>query len=225
MEQNPSGASRRTGGAVSPGLLNELLRVLMRLLNGLLTQANDLADRGGERVKAQWDEQRGGEQVRSRLSDRKHEASQRLAPVETALRETAQQLRRQGQGQVAGYADQASDQVERASDYLRDTDVDEMVDQARGFARRRPALFLGGAATLGFLAARFLKSSSRGASAGQVPGGATGSAALSHGTGEPASTPRGIAEGPGRAAAPAGGQPLEDRYDQVAGRTEPPRGS
>ena len=167
---------------------------------------------------------RGGEQIKGQLSNQKHEASQRLTPIQTALRETAQQLRRQGQGSVAGYADRASDGVERASDYLRDTDVDEMVDEARGFARRRPGLFLGGAATLGFLAARFLKSSSQGASAGQGPGGTTGDAALSHGARKPAPTRRGIAEGPGRSAAPAGGQLLEDRYAQGTGRTEPPRG-
>ena len=35
-----------------------------------------------------------------------------------------------------------------------------MVDQARGFARSRPALYLGSAVALGFLGARFLKSSS-----------------------------------------------------------------
>ncbi len=168
---------------------------------------------------------RGGEQVKSQLSNQKHEASQRLTPIQAALRETAQQLRKQGQAPVAQYADKTSDQIERFSGYLRETEVDEMMDEARGFARSRPGLFLGSAATLGFLAARFLKSSSQGASVGQGPGGVTSSnATLSHGTGEPALTRRGIAEGPGRPAAPAGGQPLEDRYAQGAGRAEPPQG-
>ncbi|QIN83944.1 hypothetical protein GBA63_15790 [Rubrobacter tropicus] len=110
---------------------------------------------------------RGGEQVKSQLASQKHEASQRLTPIQVALRETAQQLRKQGQAPVAQYADKASDQVERVSGYLRETEVDEMVDEARGFARSRPALFLGGALALGFLGARFLKSSSQEASNGQ----------------------------------------------------------
>jgi hypothetical protein len=116
-------------------------------------QAGDLATRGGEQVKSQ-------------LANQKHEASQRLTPIQVALRETAQQLRKQGQAPVAQYADKTSDQVERFSGYLRETEVDEMVDQARGFARSRPAVFLTGAVALGFLGARFLKSSSQEAAAG-----------------------------------------------------------
>ncbi len=141
-----------------------------------------------------------------------------------ALRETAQQLRKQGQGPVAGYADQASDQVERFSGYLRETSVDEITDEVRGFARSRPGLFLGSAALLGFLGTRFLKSSSQGASAGGHPDGGYGagisSATVSHGTGEPATAlPPGTVAGsptatrPPMAEPPAGG-----------GRTEPPRG-
>ena len=42
--------------------------------------------------------------------------------------------------------------------YLRGKDFDRMVDDLEGFARRQPALFLGGAFMLGLLAARFLKS-------------------------------------------------------------------
>ncbi len=93
---------------------------------------------------------------------------------------------------MGGYADRAADRVERVSGYVRETEVDQMVDEARGFARRRPAIFLGSAATLGFLVARFLKSSSQEAASGSqgldATGGgvATSSAAISHGTGEPA---------------------------------------
>src|SRR3712207_4566810 len=46
-------------------------------------QASDLAHRGTEQAKGQ-------------LANQKHEVSQRLVPMQTALRETAQQLRRQG---------------------------------------------------------------------------------------------------------------------------------
>ena len=229
MEQNLSGTTGQAGSggrgrAVSTGWLNELLRLLVRLLNQLLNQANDLASRGGEQVKAEWDNQQGGEQVRSRLDDQKHQAAQRLVPVQTAFRETAQQLRNQGQGSVAGYADGAAARVERFSGYLRETDVAEMVDEVRGFARRRPALFLGSAATLGFLAARFLKSSEReGASVGDGTsgdGGATSSAAVSHGTGEPATTlPPGTVAGSPTATPTA----MAESPAGEGARTEPPR--
>ncbi|MDP9480974.1 MAG: hypothetical protein M3R38_35805 [Actinomycetota bacterium] len=108
------------------------------------------------------------QQVESRLATQKDQAAERLSPIKTALQETGQQLRNQDQGSVAQYADKAADQVERFSGYLRESDVDEIMDEARDFARSRPALFLGGAAALGFFCTRFLKSSS------EKDGGSTG---------------------------------------------------
>lgn len=161
----------------------------------------------------------GGAQVKSQLANQKHQAAQRMVPFQTALRETAQQLRKQNQDSVGQYADQAANQVERFSGYLRETDVDQMLSEARSFARRKPALFLGGATVLGFLGARFLKSSSQdGGSAGNGSTATGGTAAGSYETREPA---RGVGEK--EPAAPAGGQPLSDRYEQM-GRT-PPQGS
>ncbi len=167
----------------------------------------------------------GGEQVRVQLGNQKHNATQRIAPVQTALRETAHQLRKQGQNS-AQYVDRATDRLERFSDYLRDTDVDEIVGEARGFARRRPALFLGGAAALGFLATRFLKSSSQEQDASQgegyeTTGLAPGGAELRYGTGGPATAlPPGGFEGD----YPTAGQPLgeRERVDPLEGPSASP---
>ncbi len=171
-------------------------------------QASDLANRGGEQLKSQ-------------LANQKHEAAQRMSPVQTALRETGQQLRKQGQGPVAEYADKAADQVERFSGYLRENDVDSLLNDARGFARRNPAVFLGSAAALGFLATRFLKSSSEegySADYGYRPAPtATSSARVTYGTEGPTTAlpPRDLDVEP----PPAGGtSPLSDR-----GPTELPR--
>ncbi len=135
---------------------------------------------------------RGTEQAKSQLANQKHNASQRLTPIQSALRESAQQLRNQGQGQVGDYAEKAADQVERFSTYLRQTEVDEIMEEVRGFARRRPGLFLGSAAAVGFFATRFLKSSSEqqasSAGYGSSAPTATSSAAITHGTQEPPAT-------------------------------------
>ncbi len=147
MERNP-------GGSIQSGEVKEQVKQQgQQLTQQARQQAGELAS---------W----GGEQIKSQLANQKHEASQRLTPVQVALREAAQQLRKQGQAPVAQYADKTSDQVERFSGYLRETEVDEVVDQARGFARSRPAVFLSGAVALGFLGARFLKSSSQEAASG-----------------------------------------------------------
>lgn len=169
---------------------------------------------------------RGTEQVKSQLANQKHEASQRMTPVQTALRETGQQLRKQGQGSVGQYADKAADQVERFSGYLRETEVDEILDEARGFARQRPALFLGSAVALGFLATRFLKSSSeQGAPAGNgasVTPTATSGATVTYGTEEPATAlPPGSVEG----SPTARRTPLMDEPSSEGQPTEPPRGA
>ena len=149
MEQNLSGTTGQTGSADQ--VTEQAKHQGQQLAQQARQQAGKLANRGGEQVKSQ-------------LETQKHQAAQRMTPVQMALRETAQQLRKQGEGPVAEYADKASDQVERFSGYLRETEVDEITDEVRGFARSRPALFLGSAALLGFLGTRFLKSSSQEAS-------------------------------------------------------------
>jgi hypothetical protein len=42
--------------------------------------------------------------------------------------------------------------------YLEEHDLEDLVYEAEDFARRKPELFVGGAFTLGLLAARFMKS-------------------------------------------------------------------
>ena len=60
---------------------------------------------------------------------------------------------------VAQYVDMASDQLRRMADQIRQKGVSEMVDDLNRFARRRPALFIGGALLVGIGIARFLKAS------------------------------------------------------------------
>ena len=57
------------------------------------------------------------------------------------------------------YVDMASDQLRRFADQIRQKGVADMMDDVHNFARRRPALFIGGAFLVGLGIARFLKSS------------------------------------------------------------------
>ena len=52
-----------------------------------------------------------------------------------------------------------ADRANRFADDLRQRDVDEVLDMAWGYARRNPRVFIGGAVAVGFLLARFAKSS------------------------------------------------------------------
>lgn len=53
--------------------------------------------------------------------------------------------------------DQLANNIEGLTDRLRGRSIEEMTHDAANFARRNPALVLGGAAVAGFALARFLK--------------------------------------------------------------------
>lgn len=76
-----------------------------------------------------------------------------------ALRQTSQQLREQEHDTIAGYTEKTAQQMERVSGYLRERDVQQIINETEAFAGRSPGLFLGGTLALGVLGARFLKSS------------------------------------------------------------------
>jgi len=100
------------------------------------------------------------EQAASQISTQKEKAADGLGNVAQAIRQTGDQLRQNDQAGVAEYIEKAAQSIERFSSYLRERDLDEIVGGVERFARREPALFIGGAFTVGLLAARFLRSSS-----------------------------------------------------------------
>lgn len=99
------------------------------------------------------------EQATSRFEAQKERAAEGLGHVAQAVRQTGQELRKQDQDAVGRYADTAAQQIERAASFLRTRDVPQLLDEVEDVAQRQPALFVGGALTLGFLGARFLMSS------------------------------------------------------------------
>lgn len=131
-------------------------------------------------VAAQAQQQAGQvvEQVKrqgmSQLSAQKTTVAQSIQGVAQAADQFSQQLRQSNQDSLAGYVSQASGQLQRASSYLNNNDITNIVDDVEDFARRQPALFIGGAFLLGALAARFLKSSDQSAQGRRSP--ANGSA-------------------------------------------------
>ena len=100
-------------------------------------------------------------QFASFSSQQMSRATGTLSSVASALRHTGSQLREQDQGAIATYLDKASLQIERVSSHLDNKDLGEIMHEVEVYARREPAIFLGGAFVLGLIGARFLKSSSR----------------------------------------------------------------
>jgi hypothetical protein len=126
--------------------------------SGAGTPGQPVVEQAKQQATAVIDQAR--EQVRTRLSEQKDTAASSLGTVAQALHRTAQELEGEQTGPLGDYAHRAADQVERLSGYLQQHDLSDLQREAEYFARRRPALFLGGAFVLGLMAARFMKSSS-----------------------------------------------------------------
>lgn len=110
------------------------------------------------------------EQANTRTDDQLTKAGDMLDQVAGAVRKSGDQLR-SDQPQVAGFADTAAGEVEKAARFLREADLDMILQETESFARRQPAVFIGAALALGFAASRFLKAS---------PGSARGRAYQDH---------------------------------------------
>jgi hypothetical protein len=120
----------------------------------------DQAKQKAQEISSQVQE-KATQRVESGLARGKTQAAETLNALTQSLLISGQQLRDRNQQSVSRYVDQLADKTQRLSTYLQNTDVSEIVDRTEDFARRQPALFLGGAFALGLLGARFLKSSRR----------------------------------------------------------------
>lgn len=105
--------------------------------------------------------------VEGRLETRKDRAVQGLGDVAEALRHTGEHLRSQDKTELTDYIARAADRVEAASGYFQNKDFGQIMGDVERFARREPALFLGGAFVVGLVGGRFLKSSGSQASVSQ----------------------------------------------------------
>jgi hypothetical protein len=91
----------------------------------------------------------------------KHNLATQLSDVAAAIKHSGDELQQSEnvEDTIAYYAKNAGDKIQNVANYLENKDVGEMLRDVEGFARRQPALFVGGAVALGLLAARFVRSS------------------------------------------------------------------
>lgn len=99
------------------------------------------------------------EESREQLRAQAEQQTQRLA---SSVRDVGQQLQGVTRGQapqgiVADLATQASDLATQLADKLEQRRPEELLDEVRSFARRRPGAFLVGALGAGFVAGRLIK--------------------------------------------------------------------
>jgi hypothetical protein len=109
--------------------------------------------------------QEAGAQARSRVRDevdrRSTDAGDQAGSTAQALRETSGKLREDGNEPIARGFEQVADRIERAGDWLRDSDGDRILRDVEDFGRRNSLALVAGGLAVGFAASRLLKASSR----------------------------------------------------------------
>ncbi len=109
------------------------------------------------------------EKATTKIEEKKTDLASGLTSVADTIRQVSSTLRETDEqtgvtDTAAKYSDSLAGQIEQISNYFERSDVREMVGDVERFARKNPAVFIGGAFAVGLLAARFLKSSGSGKS-------------------------------------------------------------
>jgi len=127
-------------------------------------QGGSMVDEAKDKVQelANQAQDKASQQMQAGVSKGKSRAADTLGAVAQSLMYSSQQLREQDRSSVGGFVEKAANRVDQWAGYMQNADTQEMAERVENFARREPALFLGGAFVLGLLGARFLKSSRKG---------------------------------------------------------------
>ena len=115
---------------------------------------------GQAQEKAQQATGQAKDKIREQVDSRSTEAGEQVSTTADDIRTVGQQLREQGKEQPAKIAEQAADRAERLGSYLKDSDADRILGDIEDFGRRQPLAVAAAGLALGFVASRFLKSSS-----------------------------------------------------------------
>lgn len=104
------------------------------------------------------------EKAVSHLDEKRSGLSDELTSVAESFRNMGRDLSTAGEkagitSATAKYTDTAAEKIEQVAHYFEQNDLKAMLSDVKDFARKNPAIFLGGAFAMGIIAARFLKSS------------------------------------------------------------------
>lgn len=115
-----------------------------------------------ERLKQQASDtlNRAKAEGQSQFKAQKDAVSDQIGGYADVLHHTAEDLEKEQQQNAAHYVHQAASALDDIASSLRRQEFGDIAHQVESFARRQPALFLGGMVAAGFLVGRFLKSSS-----------------------------------------------------------------
>jgi ElaB/YqjD/DUF883 family membrane-anchored ribosome-binding protein len=122
----------------------------------LATDKGRLADRlrdGREKLANQ-----AGDKARGLVTQGLERTAEALANVSKMVGDTADGIEERLGPEYGDYARRAAGAIENAANTVADKNPDELIDDTRNFVRNSPGIALAGAAVVGFVVARLLKS-------------------------------------------------------------------
>ena len=99
-----------------------------------------------------------GEKARGLVSQGLERTSEALANVAKMVGDTAPGIEDRLGGEYGDYARRAAGAIENVANTIAEKDPDELIEDTRNFVRNSPGIALAGAAVVGFVVARLLKS-------------------------------------------------------------------
>ena len=108
--------------------------------------------RGTENLSSQ-----AGEKARGLVSQGLERSAEALGSVAKLVGDTAPGIEDRLGGEYGDYARRAASAIEEAANAIADKDPDELIEDTRNFVRNSPGIALAGAAVVGFVVARLLK--------------------------------------------------------------------
>ena len=101
--------------------------------------------------------QQAGDRARGLVSQGLERTSEALANVSKMVGDTAPGIQERLGPEYGDYARRASEAIENAANAVASKDPDELIEDTRNFVRNSPGIALAGAAVVGFVIARLLK--------------------------------------------------------------------
>jgi len=98
------------------------------------------------------------DQAKSTVDTRMADAAGGIDSVADAVRKTSHEIGSENE-MVGRYGERIAEQLDGISSYLNEKGVEDVLTDLQDFARRQPAVFLGGAFMLGMVVGRFVRSS------------------------------------------------------------------
>jgi hypothetical protein len=95
------------------------------------------------------------------IKSQKENLASRFSEYAKAVDSISERLHTENDNILAAPAEKAAGSLHQISDYLRDKELPEVLEDLESLARRKPEVVFGGLFVLGFAAARFLKASRR----------------------------------------------------------------